>query len=77
MMAAELTCWAQSYGTRGGSGAPPEPRSEGPELSGAWQYLSPLIWGAEIWSYGTRGGAWMLAPPLVLTWSLYVGVPDL
>jgi hypothetical protein len=79
VVALELTCWARSYGTHGGSEAPlpPKPRGEGPKLSGAWQYLSPLIWGVGIQSYGTCGGVWMLAPPMVLTWSLYAGVSDL
>jgi hypothetical protein len=57
--------------------SPPELRGGGPELPGAWLYLSPLTWGAEIQSCKTRDGAWMLDPPLVLTLSLYAGVPDL
>jgi hypothetical protein len=74
-VAPELACWAQSCGTRSNSGAPLESRGGGPELPGMWQHLSPLTWGAWIQSCGTHGGTWMLAPPLVLTWSLYVGYP--
>jgi hypothetical protein len=55
----------------------PELRGGGPKLPGTWQYLSPLTWGAGIQSCGTSGGVWMLALLLVLTWSLYAGVPGL
>jgi hypothetical protein len=77
VVAPELTCWTRSCGTRGGSGGPPEPRGGGPELPSAWQYLSPLTWRAGVRSCRTRGGAWMFAPPLILTWSLYAGLPGL
>jgi hypothetical protein len=76
VVAPELTCWAWSCGTLGGSEAP-RSREAGSKVVERMADLSPLTWGARIQSWGTCGNVWMHASPLVLTWSLYAGVPDL
>jgi hypothetical protein len=43
----------------------------------SWQRRSPSQQGDEVRSYRACGRVWMHTLLLILTWSLYVGVPDL
>jgi hypothetical protein len=52
-------------------------RRRGPEPHDTWQRWSPSQQGGEVRSHMARGSVWMQALLLVLTLSLYVGVPSL
>jgi hypothetical protein len=49
----------------------------GPKLQDAWQCRSPSQQGGWVWSCRTRDTAWIHAMFLVLTQSMYMGVPGM